>query len=120
MVETGVGNHAAGARYPKKSHSSVLAWGVVIRYPLIADHRRTYPLPGLCIVRGVAVSRFYDWLRRALSQRQQANEALVLRIRDIHERNRQTYGYPRIHAELRAAGEPAGKHRIVRLMTESA
>ena len=87
------------------------------RYQFIADHRRTYPVQRLCAVLGVAASGFYDWMRREPSQRQQANEALALRIREIHETSRQTYGYPRIHAELCEAGEVVGKHRIARLMT---
>lgn len=86
-------------------------------YQFIAAHRQTYPVQRLCVVLGVAASGFYDWLRRKPSQRQQANEALTQRIRDIHERSRQTYGYPRIHAELRAAGEQVGKHRVARLMS---
>lgn len=87
------------------------------RYQFIADHRRAYSVQRLCAVLGVAASGFYDWLRRKPSHRQQANEALTQRIRDIHERSHQTYGYPRIHAELREAGEVVGKHRIARLMT---
>ncbi len=85
-------------------------------YQFIAAHRQDYSVQRMCAVLGVATSGFYDWLRRQPSQRQQANEALVLRIRDIHEAHRQTYAYPRIHAELREAGEVVGKHRVARLM----
>ncbi len=87
------------------------------RYQFIADHRRAYSAQRLCAVLGVAASGFYDRLRCKPSQQQQANEALTQRIRDIHERNHQTYGYPRIHAELRAVGEQVGKHRVARLMS---
>ncbi len=87
------------------------------RYQFMADHRRTYPVQRMCAVLGVAASGFYGWLRREPSARQQANAALAVRIREIHETSRQTYGYPRIHAELCEAGEVVGKHRIARLMT---
>lgn len=87
------------------------------RYQFITAHRHDYPVQRMCAVLGVAASGFYDWLRREPSQRQQANEALAVRIQDIHERSCQTYGYPRIHAELREAGEVVGKHRVARLMT---
>lgn len=87
------------------------------RYQFIAAHRRDYPVQRLCAVLGVAASGFYDWMRREPSQRQRANEALGLRIRAIHEASRQTYGYPRVHAELRESGERVGKHRVARLMT---
>ena len=36
----------------------------------------------------------------------------------MHERSRQTYGYLRVHAEMRAHGERVGKHRIARLMRQ--
>jgi transposase InsO family protein len=89
----------------------------VSRYQFVAAHRLAYPVQRLCAVLGVAASGFYDWVRREPSARQQANEALGLRIRAIHEASRQTYGYLRIQAELREAGERVGKHRIARLMT---
>lgn len=87
------------------------------RYQFIATHRQNYPVQRLCAVLSVSSSGFYEWVRREPSQRQQANAVLSVRIRAIHEASRQTYGYPRIHAELRQAGEQVGKHRIARLMT---
>jgi transposase InsO family protein len=90
----------------------------VNRYRFIAGERTTYPLRRLCAVLKVSVSGFYDWLKRTPSQRAQANEALAGRIRAVHESSRQTYGYLRVHAELRAQGERVGKHRIARLMAQ--
>src|SRR5229473_2556596 len=40
----------------------------------------------------------------------------VFPIRTIHVTSHETYGVPRIHAELRAAGEKHGRKRIARLM----
>jgi len=51
-----------------------------------------------------------------MSQRAQANAALLEQIRAIHLQSRQTYGAPRVYAELCAQGQPAGRHRIARLM----
>lgn len=65
----------------------------------------------------MVASGIYDWLRRDVSQQQQANETLYGRIREIHEAGHQTYGYPRIHAVLREAGEAVGENRVVRIMT---
>jgi putative transposase len=90
----------------------------VSRYPFIAQQQADYPIRRLCAVLKVSVSGFYEWLKRKPSQRAQANEALAARIRAVHEGSRQTYGYLRIHAELRAAGERVGKHRIARLMAQ--
>ena len=45
-----------------------------------------------------------------------ADAALLKRIRTVHASSRETYGAPRIHAELRARGEKHGRKRIARLM----
>lgn len=42
----------------------------------------------------------------ALKEGDQENAALTQKkIREVHERSRRTYGYPRVHAELKALGE---------------
>jgi len=70
----------------------------------------------LCAVLQVSRSGYYDWRARTPSARAQANTALVAAIRRVHAQSRQTYGAPRIHAELTAQGVPCGRHRVARLM----
>jgi transposase InsO family protein len=43
---------------------------------------------------------------------------LLTAIRQVHEHSRRTYGSPRIHAELRAQGQPCNHKRIERLMRQ--
>lgn len=88
------------------------------RYRFVAEHSRAYPVRRLCQVIGTSVSGYYAWLKRKPSQRTQTNSVLRERIAAIHARSRQTYGYLRVHAELRAAGERVGKHRVARLMVQ--
>jgi transposase InsO family protein len=88
----------------------------VSRYRFIAEQRAAYPVRQLCSVLQVSASGFYGWLKRKPSRRTQANAVLAERIRTVHERSRQTYGYLRVHAELRVCGERVGKHRVARLM----
>jgi putative transposase len=64
----------------------------------------------------VSTSGYYAWRDRPVSERAQANQKLVAEIRDIHAESRQTYGSPRVHAELVARGLPVGKNRVARLM----
>jgi transposase InsO family protein len=68
--------------------------------------------------RALAVSRsgYYAWRDRRPSERSQANERLVARIRQIYHDARCVYGAPRIHAELRAQQVLCGRHRVARLM----
>lgn len=88
------------------------------RYRFITEQRASYPVRQLCTVLQVSTSGFYDWLKRKPSCRAQANAALAERIRAVHARSCQTYGYLRVHAELRAGGERVGKHRVARLMAQ--
>ncbi len=70
----------------------------------------------MCGMLGVSRSGYYAWRGRVPSARQQVNGALLERIREVHARSRQTYGAPRIHAELQAQGHGCGRHRVARLM----
>ena len=65
---------------------------------------------------GVSRSGFYAYQCRPPSARQVANDARTDRIVTIHETSKQTYGAPRIHAELADEGVQVGRKRIERLM----
>ncbi|MCD4687157.1 MAG: IS3 family transposase [Anaerolineae bacterium] len=70
----------------------------------------------MCEVLKVSPSGYYDWRTRAPSQRQQANDALLVAIRREYEASRQTYGSPRIHAALKQQGMSVSRKRVARLM----
>jgi putative transposase len=75
-----------------------------------------YPIATMCRLLGVSTSGYYAWRDRRPSRRATDDAALVERIRAIHGRSRGTYGAPRIHAELAAAGTHVGRKRVARLM----
>ncbi len=70
----------------------------------------------MCRVLGVSPSGYYAWRTRSPSARTVADAVLGDRIEAIHTRSRGTYGVPRIHAELKAAGACLGRKRVARLM----
>lgn len=74
----------------------------------------------LCQLLEVSPSGYYDWQkRRAIpGSRAQENQALRQKIKLIHARSRQTYGSPRVLAQLRKEGAQHGRNRIARLMKE--
>lgn len=72
----------------------------------------------MCRALGVSRSGYYAWRKRGRSARAEADARLRVDIRAAHERGRRTYGSPRVHRELRAAGIRCGKKRIERLMRE--
>ena len=51
--------------------------------------------------------------------RRSAGRSLLKRVRTVHASSRQTYGAPRVHAELQARAEHHGRKRIARLMREA-
>jgi putative transposase len=85
-------------------------------FQFISDHRDEFGVGRMCDVLAVSSSGYYAWLNRESSVRQQENAALVIDIRQIYEHSRETYGSPRIHAELRARGQGVSRNRVARLM----
>jgi len=70
----------------------------------------------MCRVLEVSASGYYAWLKRPPSARARADAELSSRITAIHQYSRATYGAPRIHEELAAAGLHVGRKRVARLM----
>jgi putative transposase len=71
-------------------------------FRLIDAERVNYPVAALCRMLGVSKSGYYAWRSRPPSKRSREDAILTEKIREIHSRSRETYGYPRVHAELRA------------------
>ena len=90
-------------------------------YRLIESERTSFPIQFMCrwLRLGVSRSGYYDWRDRPPSGRSQKNAALTERIREIHQRSRQTYGSPRVHAELRTLGTRCSRKRVARLMRDA-
>ncbi len=71
----------------------------------------------MCRVLGVNRTSFYDWERRAPSDRALSDAFVTEKIKQIHEASRGVYGSPRIHAELRLEHNICvGRKRVARLM----
>jgi putative transposase len=85
-------------------------------YRLIDAEKANHSVAILCRVLKVSRSGYYDWKDRPLSKRARDNIALTKKIREIHTRSRRTYGYPRVHAELKAIGVRCSRKRVARLM----
>ena len=90
-----------------------------MKYAFIAAQRSDYSLKRLCTALNVSRSGFYAWRARKPSCRQQANEHLIARIKQIHQRVKETYGSPRMHAELISTGIKLSRNRIERLMRKA-
>ena len=71
----------------------------------------------LCRVLGVSPSGYYAWRDRPPSARDIENQRLLERMREIHVFSRETYGRPRMYAELRDDGWLVNHKRVGRLMS---
>jgi putative transposase len=92
----------------------------VSRFRFIQAEKATYPVAVLCRALQVSRAGYYAWACRRVSTRAQADAALTEQIRTIHNGSRGTYGVPRVHAELHAAGQQGGRQRVARLMQAAA
>jgi putative transposase len=90
-----------------------------VRYAFVAAHAsRAWPAEDLCVALQVSRSGYYAWRRRPESARRARDGALAALVRAVHAMSGRSYGSPRIHRELAAAGTACGRHRIARLMRE--
>jgi len=72
----------------------------------------------MCRVLQVSKSGYYAWRKREPSDRAVENERLTTKILEVHKESRQSYGSPRVHAELVAQGFEVSRNRVARLMRE--
>ena len=82
----------------------------------MSANQAIFPIAAMARVLGVSESGYRAWRRRAPSARAVGDELLMKKVRTIHSGSRQTYGVPRVHAELRSRGDRHGRKRIARLM----
>jgi putative transposase len=87
-----------------------------MKYQFIDRYRSVYRVEKMCRILNISRSSYYTWKTRSKSMRDKVNEALVFEIKLSFEKNRKTYGSPRITAELRAQGIRCGENRVARLM----
>ena len=82
-------------------------------------NQAVWPVRTACRLLGLSASGYYAWVRRKPSARERRDGQLRERIRVIWSDNREVYGHPRIHAELRGQGERVGNKRVARLMQQA-
>lgn len=72
-----------------------------------------------CVVLKVSRSGYYGWLNRPLSDRKLANEKLAIKMKQIWDESRNTYGLPRIMKKLEAENINCGKNRVRKIMKQN-
>jgi putative transposase len=88
-------------------------------FQLIEKERAHHAVSRLCSVLNVTRQGYWAWQHRPLCRRRRQDDRLKRRILEAWNESDQTYGAPRLHAELRLGGGVAiGRKRVARLMRE--
>jgi putative transposase len=93
--------------------------GVAGLFRFMSANQAYFPVATMARVLGVSKAGYYAWAHRPLSAHAVADAALLKRVRTVHAGSRQTYGAPRVHAELQGHEERHSRKRIARLMREA-
>jgi putative transposase len=72
-------------------------------FRLIDAKKAQHPVSRLCSVLSVSRAGYYAWTQRPVSARRRRDGELLEAIRAVHAESKATYGWPRVHAELRIA-----------------
>ncbi len=89
-----------------------------MKFAFISAEKAWAPVSILCRVLGVTRSGFYAWQQRAPSEQALDDQKLALEIAAIDKASGDTYGSPRIHAELHDKSLEVSRKRVARLMRE--
>ena len=85
-------------------------------------NRSEFRVAKMAEVLKVSRSDFYAYLVRPVSDRQQENEILLEKIKEIHQKSKATYGYPRIADDFKdqaTISPTSSKNRVYRLMRKA-
>jgi putative transposase len=89
-----------------------------MKFAFISEEKVAFPVAMLCRLLAVSPSGYYATQGRPRSSHARRDEELAEQVVAAHTASKRRYGSPRVHAELKAAGERVGRKRVARLMRE--
>ena len=89
-----------------------------MKFRFIKQQAKSNNVDGMCRALGVSRSGYYAWRRRPASSQELANQALMRLIRLAYRGSRGTYGYRRVHAEVKKQMR-CSRNRVARLMGQA-
>ena len=82
----------------------------------MSTHQHEFSIQGMCRAFGVSRSGYYAWRAQGgLNQAARKDALLTEQIRPVFDQSGQTYGSPRVYAELKTQGMVCSRHRVARL-----
>lgn len=88
------------------------------KYAFIAGEEGNYPIVLMCRWAKVSKSGFYEWRCRGLSATARRRATLGTLIKALFDASDGTYGYRRIHADLRRSGRWVDDETVRKIMRE--
>jgi len=91
-----------------------------VRYQFIQENRSSFPVMKMCRSFSISPSGFYRWQKRPCSARQDENNRMRQRIRELYAEHNGMAGSPMITGDLRSEPEFAtvSKNRVARHMKD--
>ncbi len=87
-----------------------------MKYDFIREHSKQFSITRMCELFKVSRSGFYSYITKPKSLRDQANQQLDRKIKDIYTQHKKRYGVPRITRTLQAQNETCSHTRVARRM----
>lgn len=85
-------------------------------YEFMKKHDTQFEIKKMAKAFKVSRAGYYKSINRQESNRQRYNKELLVKIKSIHKKNRENYGSPRIHFELKKLGEMCSRRKVANLM----
>lgn len=85
-------------------------------YAFMKEHSVEFDISKMAEVFKVSRAGYYKSMDRKESKTARENKELVVKIKEIHKENREVYGSPRIHRQLKKDGVKCSRVRAARLM----
>ena len=90
-----------------------------MRFAFIDTWKEEWPVEFLCRVMRITSRGFRAWRGRPMSQRQRGDMVIPTHIREQHRLSLESYGRPRMTADLQELGVKVGHRRVGRLMRDN-
>lgn len=90
-----------------------------MKYEFMQRYEGRFSRERMSKILGVSRSGYYCFTKRQPSQRRQEEDRLLMKIKEIYQMSRQTYGSPRIHADLKDQGEACSRQKVAKLMKKA-
>lgn len=90
-----------------------------MKFEFMKNHANEFSIEKMSKIFKVSRSGYYHYMNVKQLPRNEENNHLLKLIKNIYQSSRETYGSPRIFAELRSQGETCSRKRIARLMKKA-